>query len=215
MVRGVAAMPSDPSDGEPRSDVATNWPQFDCPECGNAVWISGLDDATTVPGEGDHRQVVHCGVCELAVVRRMRGEPGAEDHPSLDEEVAIASYTARESYHLVDPEAAEDADDRTLCGNVESSSTLTLDNALRCTNIDDPEDDLCAVCASMSDDIDKEWTDISNRNDELKTTTCPNCGEDDIKFSHLGTHVENDCPAAPDPPDSTDDDPPEQRRWVG
>lgn len=45
-------------------------PDYDCPECGNDVWISGFDDATNVRGEGDYRDVHHCGVCELVVVRR-------------------------------------------------------------------------------------------------------------------------------------------------
>jgi hypothetical protein len=52
-----------------RVDV-DNWPWFECPECGNHVWLNGLDDASEVPGEGEHREVAHCGVCELAVIRR-------------------------------------------------------------------------------------------------------------------------------------------------
>lgn len=54
------------------------WPTFPCPECGEFVWLDGFDDATTVRGEGDHRQVRHCGVCEFVAIRRYDGEDAAE-----------------------------------------------------------------------------------------------------------------------------------------
>lgn len=46
-------------------------PEFDCPFCEEDVWLNGFDDATTVRGEGDHRDVRHCGVCETVVIRRV------------------------------------------------------------------------------------------------------------------------------------------------
>ena len=53
--------------------MSSEWPWYDCPECGCNVWIDGFDDATTVRGQGDHRSVAHCGVCEFAVVSRANG----------------------------------------------------------------------------------------------------------------------------------------------
>lgn len=57
------------------------WPDFDCPECGSAVWLDGFDDATTVRGEGDYRAVAHCGVCEFVAVSRHAGPDLDTDAP--------------------------------------------------------------------------------------------------------------------------------------
>jgi len=46
-----------------------DWPDFDCPRCGSKVWHNGFEDVTTVPGQGEYRDVNHCGVCELVVIR--------------------------------------------------------------------------------------------------------------------------------------------------
>lgn len=50
------------------------WPGYPCPECGNMVWLDGFDDATTVAGEDEYREVRHCGVCEFVVIRRNGGK---------------------------------------------------------------------------------------------------------------------------------------------
>lgn len=58
------------SDGD--AEAASNaWPWFDCPECEMAVWVDGFDDATTLPAHAESREVAHCGVCELVVIRRV------------------------------------------------------------------------------------------------------------------------------------------------
>lgn len=51
--------------------ATTEWPDFECPRCSSDVWLSGFADTTTVDGEGDYREVHHCGVCELVVVRQV------------------------------------------------------------------------------------------------------------------------------------------------
>lgn len=50
------------------------WPDYPCPECGNDVWLDGFDDATTVDGEGEYREVRDCGVCEFVAIRRVDPE---------------------------------------------------------------------------------------------------------------------------------------------
>lgn len=51
-------------------------PDYPCPYCGDTFWdddtewLTGLDDASEVPGEGDYRAAHHCPICETAVVRR-------------------------------------------------------------------------------------------------------------------------------------------------
>lgn len=49
----------------------SEWPHYDCPECGQDVWLDGFDDATEVRGQGEYREVRHCGVCEFVAIRRV------------------------------------------------------------------------------------------------------------------------------------------------
>lgn len=127
------------------------------------------------------------------------------DHPPLDEEVLIASYTQRQSYHL----AAADGTPR--CNNIESWTAMPLRRALRCASIGPPAESMCMMCAANSPEYDQEWDAVSHDGETLSTITCPNCGEGDIAANQFHTHITHHCEATPEP---ADDDQTDHRRWV-